>query len=86
MIYLELISSTRDSGTLKSATTYKINASLTKTNLNRIQSLHHKEIKYQGKAPSILCAMGHRLQMEGPIIIFLAIQISNAVSQTLHSK
>ena len=84
MIYPELISSTRDNGTLRSARTYRIHAFLTITNLTYIQTLHHSEIKYQGEALSILCAMStHGLQPEDEFPNFLAIQISNAVSQTL---
>ena len=49
------ISSTRDNGTLRSAITYKIHASLTITNLSCIQPLHQNEIKYQGETVSILC-------------------------------
>ena len=45
--------------------TYKIHASLTTTNPSGIQPLHHNEIKYQGEAIPILCAMGaHGLQPE----------------------
>ena len=78
MIYLELISNTRDNRTLRSAMTYKIHASLTITNLNCIQPLHQSEIKYQGEALSILCAMrAHGLKPEVEFSNFLALQISN---------
>ena len=54
---------------------------------NNIKSLHHNEFKYQGEAILILCAMGaHGLQPEVEFSIFLALQISNAVSQTLDSN
>ena len=87
MIYLELISSARDNVTLRSAMTYKIHASLTITNLDCIQPLHHNKIKYQGEAIPILCAMGaHGVQPEVEFSNFLALQNSNAVSQTLDSN
>ena len=74
------ISSTRDNGTLRSTITYKIHGSLTITNLNCIQPLHQNEIKYQGKAVSILCSMGaHGLQLEVEFSNFIALQISNGV-------
>ena len=58
--------------------TYKIHASLTITNLNCIQLLHHSEIKYQGEEIPILCTMGaHGLQPEVEFSNFLALQISN---------
>ena len=63
MIYQELISSAKGNITLRSAMTWKIHASLMITNFNCIQPLHHNEIKYQGGAIPILCAMGaHGLQ------------------------
>ena len=87
MIYLELIWSASERVTLGSAIANKIHASLTITSLSCIQSLHHNEIKYQGEAIPILCAMGaHRLQPEVEFSIFLALQISNAVSQTLDNS
>ena len=87
MIYLELISNARDNVTLRLAMNYKINSSLTITNLNCIQHLHHNEIKYQGEAIPILCSMdAHGLQPEVEFSNFLALQISNTVSQTLDSN
>ena len=65
---------------------YKIHASVI-TNLNCIQPLHHNEIKYQNEEIPIFCAMGaHRLQAEVEFLNFLALQISNAVSQALDSN
>ena len=92
MIYLELIFSARDNITLQSGVTYKIYTSskishclqafknISLNSLNCIQPLHHNEIKYQGEAIPILCAMGaHGLQPEVEFSNFLALQISNAV-------
>ena len=92
MVYLELISSARDNVTLRSAMTYKIDTSLTTfcclqifSNIQKqlgkqSQPLHHNEIKYQGEAIPILCAVGAHEPH------FLALQISNAVSQKLDSN
>ena len=83
MIYPELISSSRDYVTHRWLTEF----TLTITNLNCIQPLHHNEIKYQGEAVPILCAMGsHGLQPEVEFSNFPALQISNPVSQTLDSN
>ena len=47
----------------------------------------YNEIKYQVEGIPILCAVGtHGLQPEVQFSNFLAFQISNAVSQKLHSK
>ena len=55
--------------------------------LNCIQHLPHNEIKYQGEAIPILCAMGtHGQQPEVEFSNFLAQQSSNAVSQMLDSN
>ena len=57
------------------------------SNLNSIQPLHHHEINNQVEVIPILCAMGGRgLQPEVDFSNFLALQISNAVSQTLDSN
>ena len=67
--------------------TYEIHTSLPITSLNCIQPLHHNEIKYQDEAIPILCAMGaHGLEQDVEFSNFLALQISNAVSQTLDSN
>ena len=57
-------------------------------NLNCIEPLHHNEIKYQGEVIPILCTIvgAHGLQREVEFSNFLALQISNAVSQTLDSN
>ena len=66
--------------------TYKIHASLTITNLSCIQPLHHND-NNRGDVVPILCAMGaHGLQPEVEFSYFLALQISNAVWQTLDSN
>ena len=77
MIYIELIYSTGDKETLRSAVTYKTHTSLTifyclqtfKSNsvnsINCIRPPHHYEIKHQKEVILISCAMGtHGLQPE----------------------
>ena len=103
MIYPEVISSATDSNiTLRSAMTYEVHTSLRifyclqklsnttrQTTLIASLPLRHSEVKYQGEAIPILCAMGaHELRPDVKFSNFLAlsIQISNAVSQTLDSK
>ena len=56
-------------------------------NLNCIEPLRYNEIKYQGEAIPILCAMGaHGLRPEVKFSNFLALQIRNVVSQMLDSS
>ena len=67
--------------------TYKSHASLTITNLNCIQPEHRNEITYKGEAIPLLCTIGaHGLQPEVEFSNFLALPISNAVSQMLDSN
>ena len=89
MIYLELISSTRDNRTLRSAMTYKIHASLTITNLNSIHLCIRVRlnIKVRHFQYCALCApMDCNRKLNSQIFLPYRSVMANAVSQTFDSK